>query len=79
MFGVLLHRFFSLSQIRMNCKIFEVILRSSSVLYWRWFGLIGALEQSGGAAAAGMRTVETSRTSIQPQLMLGLVAFVREC
>ena len=64
---------------RMNCETYEVILRSSSVLYWRWFGLIGALEQSGLAAAAGMRTVEASRTSIQPQLMLGLVAFVREC
>ena len=66
-------------KIRKDCETFEPILRSSSVLYWRWFGLIGALEQSGGAAAAGMRTVETSRTSIQPQLMLGLVAFVREC
>ena len=62
-----------------DCETFEPILRSSSVLYWRWFGLIGALEQSGGVAAAGMRTVETSRTSIQPQLMLGLVAFAREC
>ena len=62
-----------------DCETFEPILRSSSVLYWRWFGLIGALEQSGGVAAAGMRTEERSRTSPQPQLIQALVAFVREC
>ena len=63
----------------MNCESYALKLGSSSVLYCGWFGLIGALEQSGGVAAAGMRTEERSRTSLQPQLIQALVAFVREC